>query len=113
LFLVVAPGVVAGLVPWWLTGWEQGAVWPPLQLLGALLIVAGVIVLVNAFVRFAIEGIGTPPLLPPQRRSRSSASTRSRPWRTSSGPSTRNTTAQYRAGGRGFGPGAASAAQRE
>jgi protein-S-isoprenylcysteine O-methyltransferase Ste14 len=68
LFLVVAPGVVAGLVPWWLTGWEQGAVWPPLQLLGALLIVAGVIVLVNAFVRFAIEGIGTPaPVAPTQR----------------------------------------------
>ena len=21
-FLVIAPGVVAGLVPWWLTGWQ-------------------------------------------------------------------------------------------
>jgi protein-S-isoprenylcysteine O-methyltransferase Ste14 len=68
LFLVVAPGVVAGLVPWWLTGWEQEAVWPPLRLLGALLIVAGVIVLLDAFVRFAVEGIGTPaPVAPTQR----------------------------------------------
>ena len=25
VFLVIAPGVVAGLVPWWLTGWRAGA----------------------------------------------------------------------------------------
>ena len=68
MFLVVAPGVVAGLIPWWLTGWEAGTTWPPLQLLGALLLVAGVIVLVNAFVRFVVEGIGTPaPIAPTQR----------------------------------------------
>ena len=63
LFLVVAPGVVAGQIPWWLTGWEAGTTWPPLQLLGA-----GVIVLVDAFVRFVVEGIGTPaPIAPTQR----------------------------------------------
>ena len=69
LFLVVAPGIVAGLVPWWLTGgWETGTTWPPLQVLGALLLVAGVIVLVDAFVRFVVEGIGTPaPVAPTQR----------------------------------------------
>ncbi len=69
MFLVVAPGVVAGLIPWWLTGWQRGgAIWPPLQLLGVLLIVAGVIVLVDAFVRFVVEGIGTPaPVAPTQR----------------------------------------------
>ena len=68
MFLVVAPGVVAGLIPWWLTGWEAGTTWPPLQLLGAVLLVAGVIVLVDAFVRFVVEGIGTPaPIAPTQR----------------------------------------------
>jgi protein-S-isoprenylcysteine O-methyltransferase Ste14 len=68
LFFVVAPGVVAGLVPWWLTGWQARATWPPLQVLGALLIVAGVIVLVDAFARFVVEGIGTPaPVAPTQR----------------------------------------------
>ena len=68
LFLVVAPGVVAGLIPWRLTGWEAGTTWPPLQLLGALLLVAGVIVLVDAFARFVVEGIGTPaPVAPTQR----------------------------------------------
>ena len=68
LFFAVAPGVVAGLVPWWLTGWEAGTTWPPLQVLGALLLLAGVIVLVDAFVRFVVEGIGTPaPVAPTQR----------------------------------------------
>ena len=68
LFLVVAPGVVAGLIPWWLTGWQPGSTWLPLQVLGASLIVAGVIVLVDAFVRFVVEGIGTPaPIAPTQR----------------------------------------------
>ena len=68
MFLVVAPGVVAGLIPWWLTGWEAGTTWPLLQLLGALLLVGGVIVLVDAFVRFVVEGIGTPaPIAPTQR----------------------------------------------
>jgi protein-S-isoprenylcysteine O-methyltransferase Ste14 len=68
LFFAVAPGIVAGLVPWWLTGWEAGTTWPPLQALGALLLVAGAIVLVEAFVRFVVEGIGTPaPVAPTQR----------------------------------------------
>ena len=68
LFLVVAPGVVAGLVPWWLTGWQAGATSWPLQAIGTLLIAAGAIVLVDAFVRFVVEGIGTPaPIAPTQR----------------------------------------------
>jgi protein-S-isoprenylcysteine O-methyltransferase Ste14 len=68
LFFAVAPGIVAGLIPWWLTGWETGATWLPLQVLGALLLVAGAIVLVEAFVRFVVEGIGTPaPVAPTQR----------------------------------------------
>ena len=63
----MAPGVVAGLVPWWLTDWQAGATRRPLQAVGALLIVAGVIVLVDAFVRFVVEGIGTPaPVAPTQ-----------------------------------------------
>ena len=60
--------MVAGLVPWWLTGWEAGSTWPPLQVLGALLVAAGAVVLVDAFVRFVVEGIGTPaPVAPTQR----------------------------------------------
>ena len=49
-------------------GLEAGTNWPSLQVLGAILLVAGVIVLVDAFVRFVVEGIGTPaPVAPTQR----------------------------------------------
>ena len=61
LFFAVAPGVVAGLVPWWLTGWRVGySWWLPLRVVGGVLAAAGVVVLVSAFVRFVVEGAGTP-----------------------------------------------------
>ena len=70
VFLLLAPGVTAGLVPWLLTGWEvdESFAWLPLQLLGALMIVAGAAVLLHAFARFVIEGLGTPaPVAPPEQ----------------------------------------------
>jgi protein-S-isoprenylcysteine O-methyltransferase Ste14 len=68
LFLVVVPGVVAVLVPWWLTGWEAGETRLPLQLLGGILLAAGTIALVSAFVRFVVEGTGTPaPVAPTEQ----------------------------------------------
>ena len=66
----MAPGVVAGLIPWLLTGWEAAdpPPWLPLGIVGALLLVAGVIVLLQAFARFVTEGIGTPaPVAPTER----------------------------------------------
>jgi protein-S-isoprenylcysteine O-methyltransferase Ste14 len=70
-FFAVAPGTLAGLVPWLATGWHLGAPLPhllPLRVLGALLVVAGAAVLVQAFVRFTVEGLGTPaPVAPPAR----------------------------------------------
>jgi len=66
LFLLVAPGVAAGLVPWLLTGWDSTDPPTALKLLGGVLIVAGASVLVAAFARFVVEGIGTPaPVAPP------------------------------------------------
>jgi protein-S-isoprenylcysteine O-methyltransferase Ste14 len=63
-FFALAPGTVAGLVPWWLTGWRLhhtgSLAWIPLRVLGAALILAGLPVLVAAFVRFVREGAGTP-----------------------------------------------------
>lgn len=71
MFLVLAPGITAGLVPWALTRWEvQEPVpyWLPLRVAGAVLIAAGVAVLLSAFWRFAVEGLGTPaPVAPPER----------------------------------------------
>jgi protein-S-isoprenylcysteine O-methyltransferase Ste14 len=67
-FLLIAPGVVAGLVPWLLTGWATDAWWPPLRVLGGFLIGVGLAVLLEAFVRFAVEGVGTPaPVAPTER----------------------------------------------
>jgi protein-S-isoprenylcysteine O-methyltransferase Ste14 len=68
LFLLVAPGVVAGLVPWLLTGWDSAD--PPvvLRAIGWLLIGLGGAVLLDAFGRFVVEGIGTPaPIAPTER----------------------------------------------
>jgi len=68
LFLAVAPGVVAGLIPYLLTdGWESRDPAVAWKLLGGALIVAGAAVLMHAFARFVIEGIGTPAPVAPTR----------------------------------------------
>jgi protein-S-isoprenylcysteine O-methyltransferase Ste14 len=68
IFFVIAPVVVAGVVPWWITGWRTGRTWLPLQVLGVVLTLAGTVVLVHAFVRFVSEGRGTPaPVAPTER----------------------------------------------
>jgi protein-S-isoprenylcysteine O-methyltransferase Ste14 len=68
-FFALAPGTVAGLLPWWLTRWRPGAElahWLPARLLGVLILLAGTALLVHAFARFVVEGIGTPaPIAPP------------------------------------------------
>jgi protein-S-isoprenylcysteine O-methyltransferase Ste14 len=70
LFFVVAPAVLAGLIPWGMTRWEF---LPPFfdlhatRLLGVLLIVAGLPGRVDSFARFALQGLGMPaPIAPPR-----------------------------------------------
>jgi protein-S-isoprenylcysteine O-methyltransferase Ste14 len=70
VFLVVAPGLIAGYVPWLFSRWRLS---PPLlgvsafRVVGGLLVVAGLPVLLDSFRRFAVEGLGTPaPVMPPQ-----------------------------------------------
>jgi protein-S-isoprenylcysteine O-methyltransferase Ste14 len=60
IFFALAPGTVAGLVPFGLTGWRVHDTWIPFRTLGGALIVVALPVLVAAFVRFVREGIGTP-----------------------------------------------------
>lgn len=60
VFLVVVPGVVAGLVPYALTGWDSADPPAALVVAGAVLAAAGALVLLHAFTRFVWEGIGTP-----------------------------------------------------
>jgi protein-S-isoprenylcysteine O-methyltransferase Ste14 len=68
IFFAVAPGLVAGLVPWWLTAWRMSPVWFPLRVAGALLTATGAAFLLHAFARFVTEGRGTPaPVAPTER----------------------------------------------
>ena len=60
LFFALAPGVVAGVVPWWLTGWESLPAPALVRALGAVVLAASAAVLLHAFARFAREGVGTP-----------------------------------------------------
>lgn len=71
VFFVIAPGTVAGWVPYVLSKWRFQ---PPLlgvpgeRVVGGVLAVVGVAILVECFLRFAIEGRGTPaPVAPPER----------------------------------------------
>ena len=68
LFLVVAPGTLAGFAPWWMTGWRGPLAPLPLAIPAALLIAAGATLLLECFGRFAIQGRGTPaPIAAPDR----------------------------------------------
>ena len=68
LFLILAPGTVAGLGPWWINGWRFHDAAPALRGLGFLLIAGGLYLLLECFGRFALQGHGTPaPVAPPDR----------------------------------------------
>jgi protein-S-isoprenylcysteine O-methyltransferase Ste14 len=69
VFLVIVPGTVTGLAPWWLTRWQAGAPYPLLVRAGGVILLAvGAAVLLHAFARFVSEGTGTPaPAAPTQR----------------------------------------------
>src|SRR3954453_16875731 len=61
VFAVGQPGVVAVLIPYWITGGGDGSGVPlALQVAGAVLLAAGVGVLAHTVIRFAVEGLGTP-----------------------------------------------------
>lgn len=70
VFFVVAPCALAGFIPWSITRWQLQPPFLGLELtrgLGAILILAGIPGLVDAFARFALQGLGTPaPIAPPK-----------------------------------------------
>ncbi len=69
-FLVLAPGIVAGLIPWLITGWRPlppGDGLDALRWTGVLLIASGVAIVLEAFARFALVGLGTPAPVAPTR----------------------------------------------
>jgi protein-S-isoprenylcysteine O-methyltransferase Ste14 len=70
-FLFIAPGTFVGFVPWWISRWRFQPPFmgfAPFRVFGAVLLAAGVAVILDSFARFALEGMGTPaPVLPPKR----------------------------------------------
>jgi protein-S-isoprenylcysteine O-methyltransferase Ste14 len=70
LFFLIAPGVAAGLIPWWITRWEFQPPFLDLEwtrALGVVLIIVGAPATMDSFARFALEGLGTPaPIAPPR-----------------------------------------------
>lgn len=69
VFFFVAPGIVAGLIPWWLSG---GRLPEPLPFAGlptaagGLLLIFGLWVLIDSFARFA-RNLGTPAPIAPTK----------------------------------------------
>jgi protein-S-isoprenylcysteine O-methyltransferase Ste14 len=70
VFFFVAPGVVAGAIPWGITGWRLPDPLPlsgVLVVLGVLLLIPALWVLIDSFVRFALS-LGTPAPIAPTKR---------------------------------------------
>ena len=67
VFVVAQPGLMGGLVPYWLTGWESNDPPAALRVAGAVVLLAGLAVLAHTVLRFVVEGLGTPaPVAPTQ-----------------------------------------------
>jgi protein-S-isoprenylcysteine O-methyltransferase Ste14 len=68
VFLILAPGTVAGVIPWWISRWHLHSPFlgfTPFRAIGVILMAAGIAVVLESFTRFALQGIGTPaPVFP-------------------------------------------------
>ena len=63
VFLFVAPGIVAGVIPWGISGYRSEPAllgFEPIRWLGCLL-------LIETFSRFALQGLGTPAPIAPTK----------------------------------------------
>src|SRR4051795_6906585 len=60
LFFALAPGTVAGLIPFLATGWVVQPGPAVVKVIGAVVTAAAAAVLIHAFARFVREGLGTP-----------------------------------------------------
>jgi protein-S-isoprenylcysteine O-methyltransferase Ste14 len=72
LFTVLNPGLVVGVIPYWILGNRTvGLFTKPLQThqyLGVLLFIPGLIVLIDCILRFLVEGRGTLSPIDPTKR---------------------------------------------
>ena len=71
LFLIIAPGTVAGYLPWLISRWQAAGDFgasPLVRLAGLPLLLLGGAALLECFARFAWIGLGTPAPVAPTRR---------------------------------------------
>jgi protein-S-isoprenylcysteine O-methyltransferase Ste14 len=67
-FFVIAPGTVAGLIPFLITRWGFGEdATPSVSIAGGALMLLGLAMLIDCFARFALKGRGTPAPLAPTK----------------------------------------------
>jgi protein-S-isoprenylcysteine O-methyltransferase Ste14 len=71
-FTLIHPGLVIGLIPYWILGNKAVKSFPkplyPYQYLGILLFIIGLIVLFDCIIRFLVEGRGTLSPIDPTKR---------------------------------------------
>jgi protein-S-isoprenylcysteine O-methyltransferase Ste14 len=69
-FLFVAPGIVAGVIPWAISGYQLEPPllgFEPLRWIGVALLILGALLLIETFSRFALQGLGTPAPIAPTK----------------------------------------------
>jgi protein-S-isoprenylcysteine O-methyltransferase Ste14 len=67
-FFVIAPGTVAGLIPWLITHWRFGdGATAGVSIAGGIVIALSLALLIECFARFALKGRGTPAPIAPAR----------------------------------------------
>lgn len=65
-FLLLAPGTIAGFIPWLITNWRFGeGASAGGAIVGGAIIALSLALLIECFVRFAVKGNGTPAPLAP------------------------------------------------
>jgi protein-S-isoprenylcysteine O-methyltransferase Ste14 len=70
VFLFAAPGIVAGVTPWWISGYRTESALLGVELvrwLGVALLILGAVLLAETFARFALQGRGTPAPIAPTK----------------------------------------------
>jgi protein-S-isoprenylcysteine O-methyltransferase Ste14 len=67
LFFFLAPGMVAGLIPYLITQWRLPASFGAGSIAGAALTLIALAMLIECFARFAFQGLGTPAPIAPTK----------------------------------------------
>ncbi len=67
-FFLIAPGMVAGVIPWLITHWRFGdGATLGVSITGGVIIALALALLIECFLRFALKGSGTPAPIAPTK----------------------------------------------